>query len=610
MLGGAAVKIQAAREKLANYVNANKQDVSLVENCTAATTAAIRAASIRSGDAVIHLSTAYGMVKNCLAHAAAPWDAEVIELPVEFRGQGSAPCAPGGVDLASSLASAMDDAAARGRRIALVTFDYIASCPGALMPIHAMARECKSRGVPVLLDGAHVLGQIRLDCGALEASGVTYFMADAHKWLFSPKGSAMLWVTKAAQANCFPSVVGAVCSNSPSTNFNPAVLAGLSEYERRFQYTGTRDYTPLIAVHDALLWREKIGESAILGYNRGMAVWAQEWLAAVWKTETLVPEECTAFMAHARVPVESSAAALLMNRMLKEDCSIHIMAFSLPPRKHLGETAPTHWVRPCIQLFVHREDIRALGAAVLRLKIGVDTAAKVGTSWLAKTRARRRAASEAETAKTKAKANVLGGDATGAHKVTVGFSVVPPPPRFSRQDSAQDLTTPTVGTTAIAADANVAVVAKYSAAQQIHAPRIGHHFQLPALPEDHAEQTPPTGTSSLLLADSFQEMGMMNDGGGGGGVNGMGSNIVAGNNNQWGVTTKGGVVGAAVKGGVHAVGQSPVSIMDLGDFSVGSSASMGMGNSVDGAGFVHPDWFKLTNPRTPMTTTGYTTTAQ
>jgi cysteine sulfinate desulfinase/cysteine desulfurase-like protein len=65
--------------------------------------------------------------------------------------------------------------------VALVTFDYIASCPGALMPIHAMARECKARGVPVLLDGAHVLGQITLDCHALEVSGVTYFMVGLYK---------------------------------------------------------------------------------------------------------------------------------------------------------------------------------------------------------------------------------------------------------------------------------------------------------------------------------------------------------------------------------------------------------------------------------------------
>lgn len=39
MLGGAAMKIQAARAKLATYVRAHQQDVALVENCTAATTA-------------------------------------------------------------------------------------------------------------------------------------------------------------------------------------------------------------------------------------------------------------------------------------------------------------------------------------------------------------------------------------------------------------------------------------------------------------------------------------------------------------------------------------------------------------------------------------------
>lgn len=469
-----------------------------------------------------------------------------------------------------------------GSRVALVTFDYIASCPGALMPVHAMARECKSRGVPVLLDGAHVLGQTQVDCHALESSGVTYFMADAHKWLFSPKGSAMLWVTRAAQANCYPSVVGAVCSNSPSTNFNPAVLAGLSEYERRFQYTGTRDYTPLIAVRDALLFREQVGESVILGYNRGMAVWAQEWLAAVWRTETLVPAECTAFMAHARVPVRSPAAALLLNRMLKEDQAIHVMAFSLPARKHLGESEPTHWVRPCIQLFVHREDVRALGAAVLRLAVGVEAAAKLGSHWLAKTRktkAARRAALEADAA------NFL--DATAAHKVTVGFSV---PPAFARRDSASDLTQPQVvprvtsgfavkkagesfslsssASGAGGAAAAVAAVAKYSAAQQVHAPQLGHHahplsYVLPALPEDREE-------SAADVADSFKEVTLV-------GSLGRGVNFDA----------------VGVKG-VNHFAKSPTSIMDL-----GSSVASSVGTSVDGAGFLHPDWFNCSHEITP-----------
>ena len=229
----------------------------------------------------------------------------------------------------------------------MVTFDHIASCPGAIMPVAQMARVCKQRNVPtVLADAAHALGQVRLDLRALEAAGVTHFMADAHKWLYSPKGSAMLWVTREAQASMYPSVVGAVCSNSRTTNFDPAALANLSEFERRFQYTGTRDYTPLVAVADALRWREKVGESAILGYNHSLAVWGQEFLASEWNTETLVPPECTAFMAHARVPVSTPGAAALLNRRLREERATHVMAFELPARAHLGETEPTHWVRP------------------------------------------------------------------------------------------------------------------------------------------------------------------------------------------------------------------------------------------------------------------------
>ena len=97
-------------------------------------------------------------------------------------------------------------------------------------------------------------------------------MADAHKWLFSPKGSAFLWVTNRLQDDVHPPAVGAVCSNSPSTNFDPAAVHGLSDFEHRFQYTGTRDYTPLIAVYDALLFRGRVGERLILRYNHDLAV--------------------------------------------------------------------------------------------------------------------------------------------------------------------------------------------------------------------------------------------------------------------------------------------------------------------------------------------------
>ena len=185
MLGVAAMKLRAARADLARYVNAETRDVVLVENCTAAATATIRSAQLRAGDVVIHLSTAYGMVKNALKHAADAAGADVLSLPVEFRGGSSPPSGAGGAPLAERLAELCDGVAASGRRVAMVTFDYIASCPGAIMPVREMARVCKRRNVPtVLADAAHALGQVRLDLRALEAAGVTHFMADVFDgWL-------------------------------------------------------------------------------------------------------------------------------------------------------------------------------------------------------------------------------------------------------------------------------------------------------------------------------------------------------------------------------------------------------------------------------------------
>ena len=418
MLGGAATKIQAARGKLAKYVKARKQDLALVENCTAATAAVLRASRLSAGETIIHLSTAYGMVKNCIAYHAAAIGARVCELKVEFRGNGSSQVCRDCDSLEVLLSSLLDGILKDGSRVALVTLDYISSCPGVVLPVHALAHECKSRGIPVLLDGAHVLGQIHIDCEELEASGVTYFMADAHKWLFSPKGSAMLWVTQAAQNSCYPSVIGAVCSNSPTTSFNNEVLEGLSEFERRFQYTGTRDYTPLISIREALCYRQYLGESAILGYNHGMAIWAQEWLASLWNTETLLPSRCSAFMAHTRLPVSSATAAVLLSHILKEELAIYTLSFYLPARECMGELRPTIWLRPCMQLFVNRADVRALGAAVLEQASRVDATAKFGATW-----------HECMAMRAKSKCKIRLDNASkylhgpSAHKVTIGFSV-------------------------------------------------------------------------------------------------------------------------------------------------------------------------------------------
>jgi len=241
-----------------------------------------------------------------------------------------------------------------------------------------LAATCKRLGVPVMLDGAHVLGQLPVNLKSLEAAGVQYWVSDAHKWLFAPKGSAVLWVTRDSQDSVKPAALGAaVCSGASTANFDPAALAGLSDFEIRFQYTGTRDYTPMAAVAAALDFRESIGESAIIGYNHGMAVWAQRYLAELWGTECLLPDSSTCAMAHVRLPgVRSRRAADALSRLLRLKHGIHVMLFGLPDPR--GGTA--YWARPCFQVYVQHDDVVALGAAVLE-EAPLASAAAAAWAW-------------------------------------------------------------------------------------------------------------------------------------------------------------------------------------------------------------------------------------
>jgi len=389
MLGGVAPQLQRVRARVANYINCQAADVALVENCTSAANAVLRSIHVPAGGTLLHLSTAYGVIKNCMAHTAQLAGASVEEVQVEFRGgpKGHPPCARGGGPLADAVAAALDRAQARGAPVALACFDHIASCPGVLMPVMELARVCQARGVPVMLDGAHVLGQMRVDIAELEAAGVCFWISDAHKWLFSPKGSAVLWVKRQFQAEVYPAALGAVVRSSASlAAFQAAATAGLSEFEMRFQYTGTRDYTPLAAMDAAMDFREIIGEEAIVQYNHSMAVWAQTSLAALWGTETLVPEECTVAMAHVRLPaVRSRKGAAKLGAMLKQLHNIHVMLFTLPPPQAAeGEevkSGDSFWVRPCFQVYVTHQDVELLGQAVLDLAPLAESA-EVCLRWL------------------------------------------------------------------------------------------------------------------------------------------------------------------------------------------------------------------------------------
>jgi len=279
------------RERLANYIGADQEDITFTESSSTAVNSILRSLSYEKSDKILHLSTAYPMVKHTLSYLVDRFNISLIEVPVVFPGKSQPPTGIHG----SLVESIEREILANKGKIKIACFSHITSIPAIILPLEDILPICKKHGVSVLIDGAHTIGHIPLNLKHLESLGMDYWTANGHKWLYTPKGSALMWVTKSKQNQIIPTVI----SSAFTTGFIPEP----SIYQTRFQYTATRDYTPFCTFKHALRFREKIGEEKINKYNHELATWAQNYLAKSWKTEVLVPDYMTGNMGNVRLPL-------------------------------------------------------------------------------------------------------------------------------------------------------------------------------------------------------------------------------------------------------------------------------------------------------------------
>jgi len=174
--------------------------------------------------------------------------------------------------------------------IYLASFSHITSIPSFIMPIVELARICRTAGILVSIDGAHALGQIPLD---IPSYGVDFYIANGHKWLYTPKGTAILWVHPSVQSLIWPTTISGEGS-------------GPSQFVSQFAYEGTLDYSGYLTFSTALAFRAQFGESSLMNYMHNLAVTGGTILAKRWNTDWLIPAESVAAMVNVRLPTDGS----------------------------------------------------------------------------------------------------------------------------------------------------------------------------------------------------------------------------------------------------------------------------------------------------------------
>lgn len=322
--------LRRAASALGEFVGARGEDIAFVDNATTGCAAVLFSLDFAAGDEILMPNHGYGAVRNTVRHIAARTGAVLIEAELPFP---------------DPAADAIVDAigARIGPRTKLVILDHITSPSALILPLERLIARCREAGVKVLIDGAHGPGQVTLDLSALAAD---WYVGNCHKWLMAPKGCAFLWARPDRQQNLHPVII--------SHGYGKGYLA-------EFDWTGTRDPSPWLAVEAAIAFHRGLGGPQLMARNNALAREGAKLLVERLGTRTGAAPAFYAAMQSVELPLDGPGtperALALRARLLDEfrcDAPLHCLSGKV-------------WLRLSAQAYNSIEDYEALAEVAVRL---------------------------------------------------------------------------------------------------------------------------------------------------------------------------------------------------------------------------------------------------
>lgn len=333
-------RLAAARQDLGAFVGADADDLAFVTNATSGVNAVLRSLSLAPGDDLLVTDHAYRACRNAIDFVAAGAGARVVVASVPF------PVGSPGAVVEAVLATVTP-------RTRLALLDHVTSPTGLVLPIDDLVAALATRGVDVLVDGAHAPGMLPLD---LRGLGAAYYSGNCHKWLCAPKGAAFLWVRRDRQADVRPLTIshGATASQPDRSRFR-----------LEFDWTGTGDPTAWLTVPTCIEYLGSLVEGgwpALRARNRALALEARKLLCEALEVDAPCPDAMVGTLA--AVPLPDGSARQLgwrqtepLQQRLFDHWGIEapIVSWPAPPRR---------LVRVSAQLYNDRDQYVRLAAAL------------------------------------------------------------------------------------------------------------------------------------------------------------------------------------------------------------------------------------------------------
>ena len=235
-------------------------------------------------DAIIVHSRQYEMTsKHCRRVSQRPGGPRVLSvdflplmLPEERKGQNPKHdewCLGEDFEekLVESYREALRTAEREGLRVRLVILEHIVSMPSVVLPFASIAAAVKEAfpDAWVCVDGAHAWGSVRLDLSSKEMEHVDAYVANAHKWMYSARGCAMMYCVHNDLLPLMTSTTTVLDigqsqkAHDDDDDRGAAGAAATTSIHDNFEYFGTRDNTAILSLEGSLDLRDQFGDGVI-----------------------------------------------------------------------------------------------------------------------------------------------------------------------------------------------------------------------------------------------------------------------------------------------------------------------------------------------------------
>ncbi|GAB5561426.1 MAG: aminotransferase class V-fold PLP-dependent enzyme [Synoicihabitans sp.] len=263
-------RLDPVREVVGDFLGATPEEVAFVRNATEGNGIVAGGIALEPGDEVIFESHAH-------PGGSFPW-----LLQAEQRGVAVRLFEPHPESEVENLARIEALITPRTRAVQV---SHVTAPTGILLPVQAIARLCREKGIWFHVDGAQTAGMIPINFAGM---GCDSYATSGHKWVGAPRETGVLVVKRSRQDDLKSVMVGAYSGDV-------AELPGMLDYypsAMRYEY-GTRDVARVLGMAEAMRIQEEIGRERIAAHGRSLVGQLREGIQSVADIEILSPANPT-----------------------------------------------------------------------------------------------------------------------------------------------------------------------------------------------------------------------------------------------------------------------------------------------------------------------------